>query len=342
MLWSFTKTLIVALIGVVIARKIKLPVANMLGAMFAVAIYNIITNDVHISSDVRLFTQIINGAFIGSTIQLADILLLRKMVPAVVVNVTGMLSFGLLMGLGLTYITDYELVTTAFACAPGGLVDMPLISHDYGADIGAVALLQLVRVLIAMAVLPFILRKVLHHLNIQENKNGEIRTLQQKFNGKNFAYTIGLGIIGGMIGYWLGIPAGALIVAMIICAGFNMATGRGYVPRAVKTAAQLLAGVLIGGSVTMDSLIQMKTLLGPIILLLVAVILLDLGLSYIFVKVFHIDVQTAVFANAPGGMTDMALMATEYGANMALVMMFQTMRMCGTILLYPWLVLILT
>lgn len=341
MLWGFAKTLSVALVGMVVARKLKIPVANMLGPMFAVAIYNVFTNDVHLSSNVRIFTQIINGAFIGAGIQMADVLILRKMTPAVIVNVVGMLSFGLLLGVSFTFISDYDLATTAFACAPGGLTDMPLISHDYGADVGAVALLQLSRVLVAMAILPFVLRKVLKYMKIEENKKGEIRRVKPPFNGKNFALTMLIGAFGGGIGFLLGIPAGALMIAMVLCAIFNMATGRGYMPIGVKTFAQLMAGTLIGSSVTMESVIQMRTLLVPILVMAVAVILLDLGLSWIFIKVFHIDAQTALFANAPGGLTDMALMATEYGANMATVVMFQTMRMCGTILLYPWLVMIL-
>jgi uncharacterized membrane protein AbrB (regulator of aidB expression) len=52
-------------------------------------------------------------------------------------------------------------------------------------------------------------------------------------------------------------------------------------------------------------------------------------------KTSELDLITALFACAPGGATDLALIAEEYGANTPKVSIIQTMRVIGVVVFYP-------
>ena len=343
---NLSLTLIVGLFGLWAGKKLHLPVPNMLGPMFAVAAFNVFTGYATIPPSIKFFTQIINGTFIGAGIYLADVYVLRKMIPASIVNILGMLLFGILVGCLLYAMTPYDLVTMLFSAAPGGMVDTPLISHDFGAEVGVVAVMQLVRVVTAMSIIPFVLRAILkrqnHQRRLKEERVSRVEMKPAGFDWKNFALSLLVGSICGLIGILLDVPAGALIFAMIGTAVFNIFTNRGFMPAKVRSIAQLLAGSLIGSAITMQSLIQMKSLLIPALILAAACIIFDLLLSYIFVKFLRVDLATALFANAAGGGADTAIMALEYNANGAAVALMHTFRMCAIILFYPIIVHLLT
>lgn len=334
-------TLAVASLGVAFARKLKMPVAPMVGSILAVGCLQIGTGQAYMPNTVQMLTQIINGAFIGSMIGYEDVLRLKNLIAPSVVNAAAMLAYGVLMSFAVIYFAHCSQITALFACAPGGLTDMTLIGHDLGADVGVVAVMQLSRVLFAMAVLPFVLKWVLHRFHVQEGQGQQAADDGKKrevHTNRQLMITLLVGLIGGLIGHLSGVPAGRLIFAMIACTTFNVITRQGYMPRWVKLCAQTLAGTLIGSSLTLESVIQMRLLCIPIIALALGYLLLDFLLTFVLVKFLHVNLQTALFACAPGGMADMALMAADFGANMVSVVSIQMVRMCGTILLYPVLV----
>ena len=61
-------TLLIGYIFGYLALKAKIPAGAMIGAMFSVAIFNIITGEAHLTSNIKILIQISAGAFIGTGI----------------------------------------------------------------------------------------------------------------------------------------------------------------------------------------------------------------------------------------------------------------------------------
>ncbi len=59
----FIITLLVGLIGAVIALKLKVPAGAMIGSLFAVAIFNILTSNADLPQSYKIIAQISTGTF---------------------------------------------------------------------------------------------------------------------------------------------------------------------------------------------------------------------------------------------------------------------------------------
>ena len=70
-------------------------------------------------------------------------------------------------------------------------------------------------------------------------------------------------------------------------------------------------------------------------------ILLDLAAAWLIQRWTSMDMITALFASAPGGVTDMALIAEDMGADSVKVTGMHTVRLIGVISLYPALISVL-
>lgn len=76
-MWFFI-TFFVGLIGAGIALKCKVPAGAMIGSLFAVAIFSIVTGKAYLPQSYKVIAQISTGAFIGARIKYNDIVELKK------------------------------------------------------------------------------------------------------------------------------------------------------------------------------------------------------------------------------------------------------------------------
>lgn len=327
-------TVAVGVMGAGLAKKMKIPSAYMLGAMFAVAIFSIATGLAHYPTFMKNFTQAVSGTFIGAGIRKKDIQLLRKMMVPAVLNVVVLLSFSLSMAYFLTQVTDFSFATAAFATAPGGLVDMAIISLDMGADTAIVSVMQTVRLFSIIGLFPsifsFILSKQRQTLPILEEK---VKVAEPKRG--SILITGLIGLLGGAVGYLIGMPAGPLIISMLFVGAQNITTKSAVMPVQVKQIAQISAGTLIGSTIQIDALFALRYAIVPTILMVVGYIFFVMILGQLFYRTGRLSLSTALFACAPGGASDLSLLAIDYGANAAIVSLMQTIRMITVIAIYP-------
>lgn len=345
-------TIIVGFIGGITALKLKVPAGAMVGSMILVAAFNIATGRVFMPQDVKVVTQIAAGAFIGAGISRKDVLDLRFIIKPAVLMVISMIVLNLLMGYTMYKTTGVDLVTCLFASAPAGIVDMSLISSDMGADTSKVAILQMVRLLIVFIILPPLMKFV--HSRIYKDK--DIETAREeavctdsakahkeerksksftKEKATNLALTLGIALIVGFVGYKLKVPAGAMTFAMVAVGALNIFTGRGYMPLNLRRATQVFAGILIGGRMTYGDLIALKSVIVPAIIMLVGIIVLNFLIGFIISRVGGIEIVTALLASAPGGVSDMALIAKELGGDAPKVAIMQLARYVCIIAFFP-------
>ncbi len=148
-------------------------------------------------------------------------------------------------------------------------------------------------------------------------------------------YTIIVAITGGLIGLKLKIPAGALIGAMIAVAAMKIGTGRGELPYTFRIMAQIVVGGMIGLNFTRDTILGLRQLIFPAMIVVIGLTLFSVILGFILSKLTGMDLTTALFSVSPGGLTDMTLISGAYGADTPTVALLHLMRLITVITVLP-------
>lgn len=336
-------TIAVAAAGGAYCVKLKIPAGALIGSMLSVAALNIITgSNVEFPAQVRFLTQITTGAFVGAKIRKTDVYALREVLVPVLILTACMLGFAVASGWMLARYTRLNLVTALFSAAPAGIADMTLASVSFHADSAKVALLQMIRLISVLAFTPglakYMSRKY-SHLAPQCVPQGGGNSYHG--NMSDIVRTLSVGFACGTVGYFSGFPAGAISFSMIGCAAYNITKGNAYMPVRLRQVIQFLAGAYIGGMITRDQVLELLSMYDVVIAVILSFYLLNAIVAFLLVKICRIDVITALLSSSAGGLTDMALVADELGADRAKVAAMQLIRVVGIIALYPPLIKIL-
>lgn len=335
-------TILIAAVGGLSVKALRIPAGAMIGAMAAVAIFNILTGEAFLPTEVKTAVQIIAGAFIGVGIHKEDVIALKKVLLPAVITVASVIILTLLMGFLLYFFTGYDLATSLLSCAPGGVVDMSLISYDMGADSSVVSVLQLLRLISVIALFPPIVSRVARIFGKKHPQEEDVRPVsekreirKEKTNWKNVFLTTVIAAAGGMIGFFLGLPAGALVFSMIAVAIQNIFLGNAELPFYIKTGAQICSGALIGEGITLAAVIGLKEAAIPALLFLLGHFLISISMSLGLYRFTKLNLPTAFFCCAPGGLSEFSLIAGDFGADASKVSTFQLLRVVCVIGFYP-------
>jgi len=339
-------TLIIAILGGYLASKKKVPAAYMLGALFLVAIFNIFFNRAFLPSYFKFVIQIATGTFIGSRFRSEDVKMLKKVIVPGIVMVVLMIAFSFLLSYLMSTFLGIDNLTSFFATAPGGIMDISLIAYDFKANTSQVALLQLIRLISVISFVPFFTKKC-YERNIKKSVNSEQEIenkKEKKFeikSEKSFLFTIIVGIIGGIIGYFSHLPAGTMSCSMAFVAYFNVKTHKAYMPIPLRKIIQSFGGALIGAKVTLSDVIALKDLILPIILIIIGFCLMNVLVGFFLYRTTKFSLSTALLSASPGGMSDISLMAEDLGANAPQVASMQFLRAIFIVGVYPIIIKIL-
>lgn len=343
MIYRIIVTLVIGIAFGCIAIKLKIPAGGMLGALFAVAVFNVFTGEAYLPSQAKVFTQTISGLFIGCKISRSELKSLKTLIKPAILNMSLIILACLGMGVCLYFVSDYNMATCAFATAPGSMTDMAIISVDMGADTSVVSVLQLVRLITILGLFPTLFGAIIKKVakkHPEAVSAGRSKTELAAGDGpekswKNILITILVAAAGGAAGSLSGVPAGPLIFSMVFVGVQNVLTGTAYMPINMKRFAQICAGVLIGESVTMEAVVNLRYSIVPALVMIFCLMGIVLLLAFILYKTSGIDFVTALFACAPGGASDLALIAGDFGASTPKVSIIQTLRVVCVVVIYP-------
>lgn len=314
----------------------------MVGAIVFVAVLNLVTGISYFPKTIKVIVQAMAGGFVGQRITHHDVKELKMTVKPAIQLLFGIIGLTFATGFLIWAISPLTINTALLSSMPGGMSDVALISADVGADATQTTLLQLVRYLVALLILPQIARcicgkpenksqKAPDNIYIPGQKDGASRT------AKNALKTIMVALIAGGIGKLSGIPAGTLSFALVATAIRNIKTaGNAYFPIRLRYIAQSCAGALVGCMVTMNAIRGMKVLILPAIIVVGNCALINYLLGFWVYKTNpNLELSTCLFASLPAGLSDMALISMELGGDAPKVAVLQLVRYCVTIAILP-------
>ena len=144
-------------------------------------------------------------------------------------------------------------------------------------------------------------------------------------------------LAGGLAGYFLKIPSGALVGGMVGGLVVKSFLGTGAQPlRLLSFFSQLLVAYVIVAQADIASVKEIPRFIPVAILYSLAI----LGVSILFArgvsKLCGIDLMTAVYSTAPGGLSGLGLAAVEAGANAPVSLLFHVIRITVVLISIPF------
>lgn len=153
------------------------------------------------------------------------------------------------------------------------------------------------------------------------------------------------GAAGGLLLTWLQVPAGALVGAVLgSAAASNPRSMQSYrLHRWVRNTGLVLLGCVSAARLGGETLTTMLRILLPITGLVLALLALNALLAWWLVKRHGLDPTTAVLACAPGGFSELSVVAQREGADVGTVAAVHLFRVLAVVLLVvPGLVVVLS
>ena len=144
--------------------------------------------------------------------------------------------------------------------------------------------------------------------------------------------------VTGAIGKLSGFPAGALVFAMFAVAGYNIRTGKAYINKWIRLAAQCCAGIIVGARIGMSDIMRFPDLVLPALMVAINCLMINYALGLLIYKTNPMDLSTAMFASVPSGLSDMALISTELGGDAPKVAVLQLVRYLCVLAFMPSLI----
>jgi membrane AbrB-like protein len=147
---------------------------------------------------------------------------------------------------------------------------------------------------------------------------------------------IGLGVIGGLAGSRLKIPAGSLIVAMLTIIVFKLITKTHWVmPKGFNFVLQIALGIMVGASFQPAMVPVLKKLFFPVVTSTLTLVGVGILLSVLFTRMGILDAPAAYLGTSPGAMSALIVLAFESGSSATLVVCFHFFRVVFVILTAP-------
>ena len=148
-------------------------------------------------------------------------------------------------------------------------------------------------------------------------------------------------------GAWLGnklkLPSGYLMGGLILGLVAKGIVG-GNVPYSgpMSFISQVLVAYILVATSSVDSLGKRPEVIPIALVFVFALLLFTTGMAFLLNKLFHIDLLTAIYGTAPGGLSGMAITAVDAGAETAISAVFQVFRIILVMVATPLLAALLS
>lgn len=327
-------TIFLAFLGGFVLHKLRIPGGMMLGSVLTVAVLNINTDFIYIPSEFRFVAQCIAGAYIGMTVKRENFPRMKYLIRPILTLLLGLFVTNLVVGV-LIYVTSpLDLLTSFLSAVPGGISDTPLIAADLGADAAKVTVLQFVRLVSGIAVVPLLIRYDPKESTAKE-KPSLIEKRVSPFGSLKLWSALFVAFLAGYLGDVLGVPAGTLIFAMISIVVLKVLKLEVTFPLWFKRLAQLFSGAYIGSHFSYQDFADLKLLILPALIMVALNILTCYLIGHFLARRYELPLSQAILSSSPAGASDMALIASDLGVSGSDVAMIQIARLIGAVTIFP-------
>jgi uncharacterized protein len=278
--------------------------------------------------------QAVIGVSAGSLIDLETLrTVAANWLPVLLVTV-GTLGLSLGAGLVLRLQPGISPVTGAFSMIAGGASGIIAMSRELGADARMVAVLQYLRVLLIVVLMPVV-------ATVVYGASGGAAGPGDGSDGPGWAagllFTLGCSVVGLLAGRLARVPVPALLGPMVAAVVVDLTgPGRGAeVPGLVESAAFLAIGLQVGVSFTRAGLRTIGRALPLALGVILALVVASAGLGAVLAATTGASALDGYLATTPGGLYAVLATASDIGADVTFVLSVQVLRLFVMLLSAP-------
>lgn len=327
---AYALTLGLGACGAVAFVLLKFPLPWFLGALTACLIASVTRLPVARPAGLSIPMRATLGVAVGS----AYTPTLLERLPGMLGSLALLVPFmGLIIVIGMLFyerVARLDRPTAFYAAVPGGLTDMTTMAEDSGANVRAIILIQASRILVVVFALPLWLQ---WHDGLAVGQAFATRVRLADI----WPFDILVMVAMGWGGWWVAARlrlAGAPIVGPMLASGIVHALGytAAKVPLEVLIVAQISVGAMLGcqfrGLTLREFTGTMTWGIANALVLLVVTGAVAWGVS----RLTGFDPVSVLLAFAPGGQTELNLLAYVLGLDVAYVALHHLMRLAIVIL----------
>jgi uncharacterized protein len=328
---SWLALIILSLLCIAFLEWIHLPAALLLGALAAAIMLAAAGKTVSISSAAFVGAQAVIGCMIARAFQVPMLLEILRDWPLFLAAVAAVLAVSCLLSWILMRWRVLPGTTAIWGSFPGAAMVMTLMAEAHGEDVRLVAFMQYLRVVFVAIVASMVSR-------IWLGSAGTVAHMVwfPPMAWQPFMATVAVAAVGAWLGPKLRIPAGALLLPMILAAVLqDLKLLTIELPPWFLALSYAMIGWTIGLKFTRDILIHVAQALPRVSASIMTLIAICGLIGYVLARVANVDPLTAYLATSPGGADSVAIIAAGSNVNMPFVMAMQTGRFLLLLLVGP-------
>jgi membrane AbrB-like protein len=324
--------LVLSLIFAGLLELAGIPAALLLGPMIGGVLVSTNAGTLHLPRLPYLAAQTVVACLIAASITPAIVLSFLGRWPLFVGIVLLVIAASSFIGWLMSHFRVLPGTTAVWGSSPGAASAMMLMAEAFGADVRLVAFMQYLRVVFVALAASLISRLWVDTSGVE----APAIVWFPPINWLPFIETLAIAGLGGLLGAWLPIPAGVMLVPMIL-GGALHATGLVQIelPQWLLAISYAMLGWSIGLRFTRQILVHASRALPQIALSIILLMGFCGLLAFILTQALGIDPLTAYLATSPGGMDSIAIIAASSHIDISFVMALQTARLLIVILVGP-------
>ncbi|MEM6547644.1 MAG: AbrB family transcriptional regulator [Pseudomonadota bacterium] len=318
--------------GGAVAWSLDVPLAWMLGALFACMFASIAGLPVAVPLWLRANFMVLIGLFLGESFDGLTMAELARWPVSILGAILYVPVAGWLAYLFFRHVAKEDRVTAVCSGIPGGLTALVLIAGGMGADERHVALAQSLRIAIVVCLAPVI---AFGYLGLTP-PTPELFAERQLIGVADFVLLLVAAILATLALQWLRLPIPFLLGPILASAVLRIAgVVEGVLPHILVEVALVVTGSSIGTrfhGVAMTDWLRFAayTFGGTLVLMAVSVVF-----AQAISALTGIDYFVALLAYAPGGIAEMSLIALAIDADPAFVALHHVVRITFILLAVP-------
>jgi uncharacterized protein len=307
------------------ASFLHVPLAWMIGPMFASAIVTLLLNQKAPPVFLRVIGQLIIGGALGLHLTPDAFERILSNWAPIILGALILTLAATAYGIAQARFFGTHRATALYSSVPGGPIEMAVLATQNGGDGARTALAQTLRIVFVVLLFPPI-------MTMAAVTGPGIAAVAGTLQDTAILFTIATaaGLAASLVRltspFFLGpmIIVGALSASGVPLVGHHV----GVVP-----AGQILLGVSLGAMFRRDLFSGARQFLAGLLFSTVFLIAVSALVSVLLSVVFHIELATLMLANAPGAVTEMVITAEVLRLDVATVASFQFVRIVIALLL---------
>ncbi|MGP4080689.1 AbrB family transcriptional regulator [Pseudalkalibacillus sp. R45] len=288
--------------------------------------------------------QCLLGIELGQKINLSVLNILANNTFTIIFMLLMSMVFSILSGYILWKYSKTDILTSFYGTAPGGLIVMPTIAGEAGANTAVVSIIQTIRVFLVILMIPMIVSYLLVSPHTAAG-NASVMMVTADFQFTHLLWTFVLAFAawgGALLGKRVKLPApwtiGSMLCVTLFQTGGSSIAGHDLIawwPSTIMVLTQILIASSIGAIFHKKMLIGVGKIINLASICTVVFILAMFGCSFLVSKLTEISFVTATLAFAPGGIAEMATTSILLNGDSTFVVAVQVLRIIVVLILLP-------